>query len=143
MGDTGAMFLGFVLGAISVEGRAQGGDGPHVCRPILALGLPIFDTLFAIARRFANGKPVYKADCDHLHHRLLALGLSQRQSVLILYAFERADGRRERSWPLAGATSPASASSRSSWSGRPCLPAVSAACGVLRRLLGGSGTADE
>lgn len=86
MGDTGAMFLGFVLGAISVEGALKGATVLTFVAPILALGLPIFDTLFAIARRFANGKPVYKADCDHLHHRLLALGLSQRQSVLILYA---------------------------------------------------------
>jgi len=86
MGDTGAMFLGFVLGAISVEGALKGATVLTFVAPILALGLPIFDTVFAIARRFANGQPVYKADCDHLHHRLLALGLSQRQSVLILYA---------------------------------------------------------
>lgn len=86
MGDTGAMFLGFVLGAISVEGALKGATALAFVAPILALGLPIFDTLFAIARRFANGRPVYLADRDHLHHRLLALGLSQRQSVLVLYA---------------------------------------------------------
>ena len=78
-----AMFLGFTLGAISVEGALKGVDLAFVV-PILALGLPIFDTLFAIARRFVNGKPIYMRDGDHFHHRLLGLG-SQRQAVLILY----------------------------------------------------------
>ncbi|MBO2521893.1 MAG: undecaprenyl/decaprenyl-phosphate alpha-N-acetylglucosaminyl 1-phosphate transferase [Clostridia bacterium] len=85
MGDSGAMFLGFTLGAISVEGALKGAAALTFVVPVLALGLPIFDTLFSIARRIAGGRPVYAADRDHLHHRLLALGLSQRQAVLILY----------------------------------------------------------
>lgn len=85
MGDTGAMFLGFTLGAISVEGALKGATTLAFVVPILAFGLPIFDTLFAIARRFVSGKPIYMRDGDHLHHRLLGLGLSQRQAVLTLY----------------------------------------------------------
>lgn len=86
MGDSGAMFLGFTLGAISVEGALKGATTLAFVVPILALGLPIFDTVFSIARRIAGGRPFYMADRDHLHHRLLALGLSQRQAVLTLYA---------------------------------------------------------
>src|SRR5690606_15744731 len=50
-----------------------------------ALGLPIFETLFSIVRRLAAGRPVYEADADHLHHRLLGMGLSHRQAVVTLY----------------------------------------------------------
>ena len=86
MGDSGAMFLGFTLGAIAVEGALKGATTLAFVVPLLAFGLPIFDTVFAIARRIAGGRPFYAADRDHLHHRLLALGLSQRQAVLTLYA---------------------------------------------------------
>jgi UDP-GlcNAc:undecaprenyl-phosphate GlcNAc-1-phosphate transferase len=53
--------------------------------PVFALGLPIFDTTFAIIRRFINNKPVMEADRDHLHHKLMGVGLNQRQTVLVLY----------------------------------------------------------
>jgi len=53
--------------------------------PVLALGLPIYDTSMAILRRFINGRPVMEADRGHLHHKLLDLGLSQRQAVIIMY----------------------------------------------------------
>lgn len=86
MGDAGAMFLGFTLGAISVEGALKSATALAFVVPVLALGLPIFDTLFSIARRIAGGRPFYARDHDHLHHRLLALGLNQRQAVLTLYA---------------------------------------------------------
>lgn len=85
MGDTGAMFLGFVLAAISVEGALKGPTALAFIAPVLALGLPIFDTLFSVVRRVAANRPIYEADRDHLHHRLLAMGLSQRQAVLTLY----------------------------------------------------------
>ena len=85
MGDAGAMFLGFALGVISVEGALKGATTLAFVVPVLALGLPIFDTVFAVARRFASGRPFYTRDSDHLHNRLLSLGLSQRQAVLILY----------------------------------------------------------
>lgn len=86
MGDTGSTFLGFVLAAISIEGAIKGATTLAIAIPILALGLPIFDTTFAIIRRAVNGKPIMEADKGHLHHRLLALGLSQRQVVFTLYA---------------------------------------------------------
>lgn len=86
MGDTGSTFLGFVLAAISIEGAMKGAATLAIAIPVLALGLPIFDTTFAIIRRAVNGKPIMEADKGHLHHRLLALGLSQKQVVLTLYA---------------------------------------------------------
>lgn len=85
LGDAGAMFLGFALGVISVEGALKGTTTLAFIVPVLALGLPIFDTVFAVARRFASGRPFYTRDTDHLHNRLLSLGLSHRQAVLVLY----------------------------------------------------------
>lgn len=85
MGDTGAMFLGFVLAAQAVEGAVKSATAIALIVPILALGLPIFDTAFAILRRFVNGKPLMQADKGHVHHRLIAIGLSQRQAVLFMY----------------------------------------------------------
>ena len=54
--------------------------------PVIVLGLPILDTLFAIIRRRINGRPVFQPDKGHLHHRLLAMGLTQKQAVLLMYA---------------------------------------------------------
>lgn len=86
MGDSGALFLGFVLGAISIEGALKGPTAIALAVPILALGLPIIDTVFAVVRRFRAGRPVYEADKGHVHHRLLAIGYTQRQAVVLLYA---------------------------------------------------------
>ncbi len=85
MGDTGSTFLGFVLAAISIEGAIKGATALAIAVPLLALGLPIFDTAFAIIRRAANGRPIMEADKGHIHHRLLELGLSQKQAVFALY----------------------------------------------------------
>lgn len=85
MGDTGSMFLGFMLGVITVDGALKGAVTIALTIPLLALGVPAFDTLFAVVRRLLAGKPVYEADQGHLHHRLLALGLTQRQAVYTLY----------------------------------------------------------
>ncbi len=85
MGDTGAMFLGFMLAAISIEGVMKSVATIAVIAPILILGVPIFDTTFAIFRRLLNGQSIAAADKGHLHHRLLNRGFSQRKSVLILY----------------------------------------------------------
>lgn len=85
MGDTGALFLGFVLSVISIMGVLKSAATLSVIVPIFAIGLPIFDTVFAMARRFMNGKPIMEADKGHLHHRLLDKGLSQKQTVLVLY----------------------------------------------------------
>ncbi len=85
MGDTGSMFLGYMLAAISVLGVVKSAAAIALLVPIIALGLPILDTLFAILRRYSNGKPIFQPDKGHLHHRLLAAGLSQRQTVLLMY----------------------------------------------------------
>lgn len=87
MGDTGALFLGFMLAAISIEGVMKSVATIAVITPIIILGVPIFDTTFAIFRRLISGKSIMSADKGHLHHRLLNRGFSQRQTVLILYGF--------------------------------------------------------
>lgn len=85
MGDTGAQLLGFLLAAISIQGSIKSAAAIVITVPILALGLPIYDTLMAIIRRSVNKKPVMEGDKEHLHHKLLAMGLSQRQVVIIMY----------------------------------------------------------
>ena len=86
MGDSGSLTLGFVLAAISIMGFAKGATVIALIIPILILGIPIFDTFFAIVRRAAEHKPIFQPDKGHLHHRLLALGLSHKQTVVIIYA---------------------------------------------------------
>lgn len=86
MGDTGSLVIGYLLATISVEGVIKSVATIAVAIPVLALGVPIFDTTFAIVRRLINKKPIMEADKGHLHHRLLDYGLSQKQTVLILYA---------------------------------------------------------
>ncbi|SDZ33966.1 UDP-GlcNAc:undecaprenyl-phosphate GlcNAc-1-phosphate transferase [Proteiniborus ethanoligenes] len=85
MGDTGALFLGYMLSVVAMEGVMKSVATITIVVPILALGLPIFDTAFAIFRRLINKRPISEADKGHVHHRLLDKGLSQRQVVLILY----------------------------------------------------------
>lgn len=92
MGDTGSMFLGYLLAAAAVEGTLKSAATVGLGVPILALGVPILDTAFAIVRRVSTGRPFYQADRDHLHHRLLALGLSHRQTVLLMWAVSAAFG---------------------------------------------------
>jgi UDP-GlcNAc:undecaprenyl-phosphate GlcNAc-1-phosphate transferase len=86
MGDTGSQFLGFILAAISIQGAIKSAAAVVVAVPILALGLPIYDTLFAMIRRKINKRPIMEADRGHLHHRLLDMGLNQRQVVFIMYS---------------------------------------------------------
>lgn len=85
MGDGGSLFLGFLLASVSIVGPVKGATVLATAVPVLVLGVPIFDTAFAILRRLANGRPIMEADKGHLHHRLMAAGLGQRRSVLILY----------------------------------------------------------
>jgi len=85
MGDSGSMFLGFMLAGISVIGAVKSAATIALIVPILALGLPIMDTTFAIVRRYRGGVPIFKPDKGHLHHRLLDLGFTQRQAVLLMY----------------------------------------------------------
>mgnify|MGYP000998070438 CR=1 FL=1 len=85
MGDTGSTFLGFILATISIQGLFKGYAVISFAVPLLILGLPIFDTGFAILRRMVKGQPIMQADRGHLHHRLIDMGFSQRQTVMILY----------------------------------------------------------
>lgn len=87
MGDTGSMFLGFVLATTAIQTNQKASTAVAVVIPGIALGLPIMDTLLAIGRRALRGRPLFQADKEHIHHRLLAAGLTHRQSVLVLYGF--------------------------------------------------------
>ena len=80
------MFLGYMLAGISIIGAVKSAATIALIVPILALGLPIMDTSFAIFRRAINGKPIFKPDRGHLHHRLLDMGFNQKQAVLLMYA---------------------------------------------------------
>ncbi|MGE5508777.1 MAG: glycosyltransferase family 4 protein [Chitinophagales bacterium] len=92
MGDAGAMFLGFVLAGIAVQGALKGAAAIALVIPVVALGVPVLDTACAIIRRFQNGQPISEADRGHFHHRLLALGLSPKQAVLFVYLLSFALG---------------------------------------------------
>jgi len=85
MGDTGSTFLGFILAVTSILGLLKSYTVATIFIAVLVLGLPIFDTAFAIIRRFINGKPIMEADRGHLHHRLMDKGYSQKQAVVTLY----------------------------------------------------------
>lgn len=86
MGDTGSMFLGYMLSVLSVQGMFKSYAVISFAVPIIMLGLPLFDALFAMLRRLLTGKNPMSADRGHLHHRLYDMGFSQKQTVFILYA---------------------------------------------------------
>jgi len=85
MGDCGSLFIGFTLASASVMCTAKSNAFVSLTLPILALGIPIFDTLFSMLRRFLSRRSIFSPDLNHFHHRLLALGLGQRQVVIIAY----------------------------------------------------------
>lgn len=85
MGDTGSTFLGYVLGVVSIQGLFKYYAVISFVVPFLMLGLPIFDTCFAFIRRVAHGQSPMHADRSHVHHRLIDMGLSQKQAVAVLY----------------------------------------------------------
>ena len=85
MGDTGSQFLGYMLSVICIQGLFKGYVIISFIVPLLILGLPLFDTVFAIVRRAWNHKPIMGADRGHLHHRLLDSGFTQKETVAILY----------------------------------------------------------
>jgi UDP-GlcNAc:undecaprenyl-phosphate GlcNAc-1-phosphate transferase len=87
MGDSGSMFLGFVLATTSILGNSvKSSTTVAILVPFVALGLPIMDTLLAMLRRFLERRSIFAADRGHIHHQLLAMGLTHRRAVLILYA---------------------------------------------------------
>jgi UDP-GlcNAc:undecaprenyl-phosphate GlcNAc-1-phosphate transferase len=85
MGDSGSLFLGFTIGACSVMCVAKSAALVGLTLPALALGIPIFDTLFSALRRFLEDRSIFAPDRSHFHHRLLELGLHQRRAVMVIY----------------------------------------------------------
>jgi UDP-GlcNAc:undecaprenyl-phosphate/decaprenyl-phosphate GlcNAc-1-phosphate transferase len=85
MGDTGSLFLGFMLSIISIIGFYKSVTIFSLFPPIFILGVPLFDTVFAIIRRILNNQNITHADKSHIHHRLLELGFSHRNAVLAIY----------------------------------------------------------
>jgi len=86
MGDTGSTFLGFMLATLSIQGVFKSYAIISFAVPLLILGLPLFDAIFAMIRRVMKGQSPMQADRGHLHHRLIDMGFSQKQTVFILYA---------------------------------------------------------
>ncbi len=84
LGDTGALFIGFMIGVLSLQGL-KNATAVAVLSPVLVLGVPIVDTAVAILRRKLSGKKISEADRMHLHHRLLAMGFTHRGAVLVVY----------------------------------------------------------
>src|SRR6266536_133707 len=87
MGDSGALLLGFVLAAVSVQGLLKTAATVALFFPLLVLAVPIVDTTFVLAKRLKHGRPLYEADRTHLHHRFTNIGFSQRRSALYMYVW--------------------------------------------------------
>ncbi|MFZ2447556.1 MAG: MraY family glycosyltransferase [Syntrophobacteraceae bacterium] len=85
MGDSGSYFLGYMLASLSVLGSMKSQTTVAILIPIIALGLPLMDTILAPIRRFIVGKEMFRPDKSHIHHKLLAMGFSHRNAVLLLY----------------------------------------------------------
>jgi UDP-GlcNAc:undecaprenyl-phosphate GlcNAc-1-phosphate transferase len=85
MGDSGSMFVGFMLAALALCGSQKAPAMIAVAIPVIAFGFPIVDVVLAVSRRFLSSKPLFDGDRNHIHHRLLNRGLSQRGAVLVLY----------------------------------------------------------
>lgn len=85
MGDSGSLFLGFMMSTLSIIGLVKQATVVAVIIPVLVMGFPIFDTVYAIFRRIVKGRPIMEADKMHLHHRLMTLGYGQRRATLMLY----------------------------------------------------------
>lgn len=85
LGDSGSMFLGFNIAALAIFGLLKGVTLITLVIPLIILGVPIFDTFFAIVRRKWRRQPIFEADKKHIHHRLMNRGLSHWQTVLVIY----------------------------------------------------------
>jgi UDP-GlcNAc:undecaprenyl-phosphate GlcNAc-1-phosphate transferase len=85
MGDSGALTLGFVLAAVSIQGLLKTASTVVLLLPLLVLAVPILDTSFVVARRLKHNRPVYAADRSHLHHRFLNIGFSQRRAAVTMW----------------------------------------------------------
>ncbi|RQD76928.1 MAG: undecaprenyl/decaprenyl-phosphate alpha-N-acetylglucosaminyl 1-phosphate transferase [Candidatus Syntrophonatronum acetioxidans] len=85
LGDSGSLFLGFNVASLAVFGLLKGVTMVAFVIPIIVLGVPLFDTLFAVVRRYLQREPIFQADKEHIHHRLLKKGFSHRQVVVLIY----------------------------------------------------------
>jgi UDP-GlcNAc:undecaprenyl-phosphate GlcNAc-1-phosphate transferase len=86
LGDCGSLFIGFMLSALALRGAQKAPTLIAVAIPVVSFGLPILETALSVLRRFISGRPVFTADREHIHHKLLQRGLSHRQVVIVLYA---------------------------------------------------------
>jgi len=86
LGDCGSLFIGFMLSALALQGAQKAPTLVAVAIPVVSFGLPILETALSIVRRYLGGRPVFTADREHIHHKLLQRGLSHRQVVITLYA---------------------------------------------------------
>jgi UDP-GlcNAc:undecaprenyl-phosphate GlcNAc-1-phosphate transferase len=86
LGDSGSLFIGFMLSALALQSAQKAPTMLAVGIPVVSFGLPILETILSVARRWIAGRPVFSADDEHIHHKLLARGFSQREVVVILYA---------------------------------------------------------
>jgi UDP-GlcNAc:undecaprenyl-phosphate/decaprenyl-phosphate GlcNAc-1-phosphate transferase len=85
LGDSGSLFVGFMVAVLSVHGSTKSATAVLTAAPLLLLALPILDTVLSVVRRWLRGKPVFGADEHHLHHRMLAIGLTHVRAVVALY----------------------------------------------------------
>lgn len=92
LGDSGSLFMGFTLAAISLQGTQKASTAVAIAIPLMAFGLPVIDTSISMVRRFLSGKPIFQGDKEHIHHMLLARGWSQRRAVFVLYGVSAALG---------------------------------------------------
>src|SRR5207302_9553944 len=81
LGDCGSLFIGFLLSALPLEGAQKAPTIVAVAIPVVSFGLPILETALSVLRRFISGRPVFTADREHIHHKLLQRGMSHRQVV--------------------------------------------------------------
>jgi UDP-GlcNAc:undecaprenyl-phosphate/decaprenyl-phosphate GlcNAc-1-phosphate transferase len=86
LGDSGSLFIGFMLSALALAGSQKAPTFVAVAIPVVSFGLPILETLLSVLRRLISGRPIFTADRDHIHHKLLRMGFSHRQVVIVLYA---------------------------------------------------------
>jgi UDP-GlcNAc:undecaprenyl-phosphate/decaprenyl-phosphate GlcNAc-1-phosphate transferase len=86
LGDCGSLFIGFMLSALALQGAEKSPTIVAVAIPVVSFGLPILETVLSVLRRLISGRPVFTADREHIHHKLLERGLSHRQVVIVLYA---------------------------------------------------------
>jgi len=85
LGDSGSLFIGFTLSALALAGAQKAPTFVAIAIPVVSFGLPILETMLSVLRRLISGRPIFTADREHIHHKLLELGLSHRQVVIVLY----------------------------------------------------------